>query len=71
MRWSAKRVCLEGFEVRVRNVSVSVPQAGGGFEPASVATWLVGKGSTFARVAVAEGIEWRQALECSIVATGP
>ncbi len=71
VRWTTKRVCLEGFEVRGPSVSLRVVQPGGGFDQASLATWLVGKGSTFARVGIAEGMEWRQALECSIVATGP
>lgn len=71
VRWTAKRVCLEGFEVRGPSVNIRVSQAEGGYDTASVATWLVGRGSTFARVAVAEGIEWRQALECSIATAGP
>jgi len=71
VRWTAKRVCLEGFEVRGPSVNIRVPQPEGGYDTANVATWLVGKGGMFARVAVAEGMEWRQALDCSIVATGP
>lgn len=66
VRWTAKRVCLEGFEVRVPPVSVRIPG-----EPSSFATWVVARGSTFARVGIAEGLEWRQALECSIVSAGP
>jgi hypothetical protein len=34
-------------------------------------TWLVAKGSTFARIGVAEGVEWRQPLECNVVGAGP
>jgi hypothetical protein len=66
VRWTPKRVCLEGFEVKLPGVSQRVPRAGG-FDPVTLGTWLVGKGSTFARVAVTEGAEWRQPLECSIV----
>jgi hypothetical protein len=68
VRWSPKRVCLEGFEVKLPNVPLKVPGNGG--DQITLATWLVAKGSTFARVAVAEGIEWRQPLECSLVASG-
>ncbi len=71
VRWTPKRVCLEGFEVRVPPVNVRVPQAESGYESASVATWLVGKGGTYARVGVVEGVEWRQALECTIATTSP
>jgi hypothetical protein len=70
VRWTPKRVCLEGFEVKLSRASVRIAQ-GGGYEQATFATWLVGKGSTFARVGVAEGIEWRQGLECTVVTTGP
>jgi hypothetical protein len=62
VRWSAKRVCLEGFEVKLPSVSIRASSDLGSF-----ATWLVAKGSSFARVSVSEGIEWRQALECSVV----
>jgi hypothetical protein len=72
VRWTAKRVCLEGFEVKVSNVSVRLPAVGDARgESTSFVTWLVAKGSTFARVGVSEGLEWRQALECSIVTAGP
>jgi hypothetical protein len=72
VRWTAKRICLEGFEVKLPNVTVRMPSSGGSSaDSATFATWLVGKGSTFARVGVADGLEWRQALECSVVTTGP
>jgi hypothetical protein len=70
VRWTAKRICLEGFEVRLPAVALRIPQRGG-FESGTFGTWLVGKGSSFARVAVSDGIEWRQPLECSVVQTGP
>lgn len=69
VRWSAKRLCLEGFEVKLPAVSMRITGVGG--EPVTFATWLVAKGSTFARVGVTEGIEWRQSLECTVVTTGP
>lgn len=74
VRWSAKRVCVEGFEVKLPPVSIrapSTPGSGAGSEPITFATWLVAKGSSFARVGVTEGLEWRQSLECAIVSTGP
>ncbi len=70
VRWTPKRVCLEGFEVRGPSVSVRVAQPEGGFDTANVASWIVGKGGSFARVAIAEGLEWRQALECTLGARG-
>lgn len=69
VRWTTNRVCLEGFEAKLPSVSLRVDVGGG--DPVNVATWLVAKGSTFARVGVSEGIEWRQMLECSVVTTGP
>ncbi|HVH41839.1 MAG TPA: hypothetical protein VM925_05830 [Labilithrix sp.] len=71
VRWTAKRVCLEGFEAKLPNANVRVPSGGSTGEPISIATWLVAKGSMFARVGVSEGVEWRQALECSVGSTGP
>jgi len=71
VRWSAKRVCLEGFEIRLPPASVQPAGGPGTNEPTTFATWLVAKGSTFARVGIAEGVEWRQPLECSVVSTGP
>lgn len=71
VRWSPARVCLEGFEVQAPSVGVRVGVAGGGEEPMSVATWIVGKGSTFARVGVSDGVEWRQALECNVTPPRP
>ncbi|MBX3186789.1 MAG: hypothetical protein KF819_07225 [Labilithrix sp.] len=67
VRWSDKRVCLEGVEVKLPDVIVRAPGLAGS-ESLHVASWLVGRGTTFARVAIAEGVEWRQPLECAIVA---
>lgn len=64
VRWTEKRVCLEGFEVKLPNQAV---RSAALVEPTSVSTWLVAKGSTFARIGIGEGVEWRQALECSVV----
>lgn len=69
VRWTSKRVCLEGVEVKLPSVPLRLALAEE-TEPLSVASWLVGKGSTFTRVAIGEGIEWRQPLECSIVKSG-
>jgi hypothetical protein len=70
VRWSPKRVCLEGFEVKLPSISMRL-QGASGNESATFSSWLVARGSSFARVSVAEGLEWRQALECSISSTGP
>lgn len=70
VRWTERRVCLEGFEVRLPAVAVRPAGAGVG-ERVETPTWLVGKGASFARVGVAEGVEWRQPLECRIVSRGP
>lgn len=68
VRWTAKRVCLEGFEVRVPSVSVRVPNpSAGSGNSDTFSSWIVARGSSFARVSVAEGLEWRQPLECSIL----
>ena len=61
VRWTANRVCLEGIEIRTAPVALRVD---GVVE--HVSTWLVGHGGSYARVATAEGIEWRQPLECTI-----
>jgi hypothetical protein len=71
VRWTSKRVCVEGFEVQVAPVSMRIPSSAGNEPPTSFASWLVGRGPTFARVVVADGFEWRQPLECNIVSTGP
>lgn len=72
VRWTPRRVCLEGLEVSVPNASLRVPQtSGGAYEQVTFATWLVGVGGTFARVGVTEGIEWRQPLDCSVVTPSP
>lgn len=70
VRWTPKRVCLEGFEVRGPSAIVRVGQEAG-YEEATFETWLVGSGARFARVGVGEGLAWRQALECTVVSTGP
>jgi hypothetical protein len=67
VRWSDKRVCLEGLEVKLPDVTVRAPGPSGS-DSLHVASWLVARGSTFARVAIGEGVEWRQPLECSLVA---
>ena len=66
VKWSDKRVCLEGFEVKLPDVTVRAPGATGS-EPLKVASWLVARGNVFARVAIADGVEWRQPLECTMV----
>jgi hypothetical protein len=71
VRWTPKRLCLEGFEVKLPSVSMRLPSGSGASEPITFATWLVAKGSSFARVGVTDGVEWRQALECTVVTTGP
>jgi hypothetical protein len=70
VRWTEKRVCLEGFEVKLPSVTQRTPTMGT-LVTVTVGTWLVGKGSSFARVGTADGIEWRQPLECTVNATGP
>jgi hypothetical protein len=72
VKWSDKRVCLEGFEVKLPDVSVRAPGVNGQ-EIVKVASWLVARGTTFARVAIADGVEWRQPLECTMtpVAAAP
>ncbi len=71
VKWNDKRVCLEGIEAKLPNVTLRVSNGTSGGEPLVVATWLVAKGSTFARVGVSEGVEWRQPLECTIVPAPP
>ncbi|MCW5817100.1 MAG: hypothetical protein KIT84_39255 [Labilithrix sp.] len=70
VRWTDKRVCLEGFEVKMPPADVRI-SAYGSPQTFSIGTWLVAKGSTFARVGVGEGVEWRQPMECTVVSTGP
>jgi hypothetical protein len=66
VKWSDKRVCLEAFEVKLPDVSVRTTGTTSS-ESIKVASWLVARGSTYARVAIAEGVEWRQPLECTMV----
>ena len=61
VRWTASRVCIEGLEARMAPVALRIDG-----EPVNVSTWLVGRGGSYARVATAEGIEWRQPLECTV-----
>ena len=70
VKWSDKRVCLEGLEVKLPDVTVRAPGATGS-EPLKVASWLVARGNVFARVAIADGVEWRQPLECTLVLSQP
>ena len=67
VKWSEKRVCLEGFEVKLADVTVRAAGVSGN-EAVKVASWLVSRGNTFARIAIADGVEWRQPLECNLVA---
>ena len=67
VKWSEKRVCLEGIELKLSDVSVRAPGTSGS-DLLKVGSWLVSRGGTFARIAVADGVEWRQPLECSFVA---
>lgn len=61
IRWTAKHPCVEAFEVRSAPVSLR-----SGSESSDVGAWLVGRGGTQARVAITEGIEWRQPVECTV-----
>ena len=70
VKWSEKRLCLEGLEVKLPDVSVRAPGANGS-DLLKVASWLVSRGTTFARIAIADGVEWRQPLECSLVPAKP
>ena len=65
VKWNEKRVCLEGVEMRLPEVSVRVPTTSG-TDTIKPTSWLVSRGSQFARVAITEGIEWRQPLECTL-----
>ncbi len=67
VKWSESRVCLEGLEVKVPGVNVRVPGESG-IEPFRQSSWLVSRGGSFARVAVGEGVDWRQPLECTLTA---
>jgi hypothetical protein len=66
VKWSDKRVCIEGIEVKLPNVTVR-----SGSDTVTASSWLVGRGGTFARVAIGEGYEWRQPLECTAVPSTP
>jgi hypothetical protein len=67
VKWSDKRVCLEAFEVKLPDVAVRAPGATAS-ESLKVASWLVSRGSTFSRIAIADGVEWRQPLDCTLTA---
>jgi hypothetical protein len=68
VKWSDKRVCLEAFEVKLPDVTVRAPGATSS-ESLKVASWLVARGAVFARIAIADGVEWRQPLECTLPKT--
>lgn len=68
VKWNERRVCLEGLEIKMPDVSVRAAGTNGQ-ETVKVASWLVSRGNTFARVAIADGVEWRQPLECTMVAS--
>ncbi|HSO30984.1 MAG TPA: hypothetical protein VLT33_00670 [Labilithrix sp.] len=70
VKWSDKRVCLEGVEVKLPDVSVRAPGSSGA-DLLKVGSWLVSRGSTFARIAIADGVEWRQPLECTFATPKP
>ena len=70
VKWSEKRLCLEGVEMKLPDVTVRAAGTNGP-ESLKVASWLVARGNTFARIAIADGIEWRQPLECNLVAPKP
>lgn len=65
VKWSEKRVCLEGFEVKLPDISLRASGMNGQ-ETIKTASWLVARGTTFMRVAIADGVEWRQPLECTL-----
>lgn len=71
VRWNETRVCLEGLEVRVAPVTVQVPSTEGTREPLKQTSWIVSRGGHWARLAIGEGVEWRQPLDCSLGATSP
>lgn len=69
VKWNEKRVCLEGFEVRLPGVDLRIKSPAGGLDTEPLSTWLVGlvgKTTSFARIGVSEGNEWRQPLECAL-----
>jgi hypothetical protein len=70
VKWNERRVCLEGVEVRLPPASVRASHDGSS-DNVSVSTWLVARGSTFARVGIGEGMEWRQPLECTLSPPAP
>jgi hypothetical protein len=65
VRWSESRVCLEGLEAKVSAVTVRVPGETSS-ETLRQGSWIVGRGGQWARVAISEGVEWRQPLECTL-----
>ena len=74
VKWNDKHVCLEGIEVKLPTLQIKVQTSGTDnnyASPTMVASWLVGRNGAFSRVSVSEGVEWRQALSCSISAPSP
>ena len=70
VKWSDKRLCLEAFEVKLPDVTVRAPGPTGS-ETIKVASWLVARGGAYTRVAITEGVEWRQPLECTVTPARP
>ncbi len=66
VKWNDKRVCIEGVEVKLPNVTMR-----SGSDTITASSWLVGRGASFARVAIGEGFEWRQPLECTVSPSNP
>ena len=65
VKWNEKRVCLEGLEVKLAAQQARARRDTSS-DTVGVSTWLVMRGSTFARAGIGEGIEWRQPLDCSV-----
>jgi hypothetical protein len=71
VKWNENRVCLEGLEVRMPSVDLRIKDPSGGQDTQPLHTWLVERNGVFARIGIAEGAEWRQPMECSIVVAQP
>ncbi|MDB4943802.1 MAG: hypothetical protein JWP97_3336, partial [Labilithrix sp.] len=66
VKWSKDHVCLEALELGLGEVPVRPPPSSITMEGMKVGSWLVARGGVFSRVAIAEGVEWRQPLECRL-----